>query len=138
MAPYTTSRRVEFIDVDMNGIVHFSRFLVFVESAEHEMLRARGGDVHMAVDGELLTWPRVETSCQFHAPARLGDRLEIALVVERVKRSSVRYRFEIERDGDRVADGHMTIVCCVQREGSLTPVPVPATLAEALVVRGPE
>ena len=42
MPPLTTRRRVEFRDTDAAGIVHFSAFFVWMESAEHELLRAAG------------------------------------------------------------------------------------------------
>jgi len=41
-ASFRTTRRVEFGDTDMAGIVHFARFFCFMESAEHEMLRSLG------------------------------------------------------------------------------------------------
>ena len=40
MHTFRTRRRVEFVDTDMGGIVHFSRFFVFMETAEHEFLEA--------------------------------------------------------------------------------------------------
>ena len=42
--PFRTTRRVEFVDTDMAGIVHFSNFFRWMESAEVEFLRARGVD----------------------------------------------------------------------------------------------
>jgi acyl-CoA thioester hydrolase len=33
---FHATRRIEFPDTDMAGIVHFSRFFVFMEAAEHE------------------------------------------------------------------------------------------------------
>ena len=36
---------MEFADTDMGGIVHFSRFFVFMETAEHEFLRSLGADI---------------------------------------------------------------------------------------------
>ena len=47
---YHTRRRIEFVDTDMAGIVHFSRFYVFMEQAEHELLRSLGLSVHGGVD----------------------------------------------------------------------------------------
>src|SRR6267142_3806964 len=35
-------RRVEFVDTDMSGIMHFSRYLVFMENTEHAFLAAIG------------------------------------------------------------------------------------------------
>ena len=53
-----TTRKIEFADTDMEGIVHFARFLVFMETAEHEFLRALGAEVHMTVEKQDIGWPR--------------------------------------------------------------------------------
>ena len=39
---FRTRRIVEFRDTDAAGIVHFSAFFPWMESAEHEMLRSVG------------------------------------------------------------------------------------------------
>src|SRR5437764_115219 len=44
-------RKVEYADTDMSGIVHFARFLVFMENAEHAFLKAVGPGVQWR-DGE--------------------------------------------------------------------------------------
>ena len=68
--PFRTTRLVEFHDTDMAGIMHFASFFHYMESAEHELLRSLGLSVHTTVDGEMLSFPRVATSCQFRSPAR--------------------------------------------------------------------
>ena len=42
MKPFRATRRIEFCDTDMAGMVHFSNFFRFMEFAEQEFLRARG------------------------------------------------------------------------------------------------
>ena len=51
---YRTLRRIEFADTDMGGMVHFSRFFVFMETAEHEFLRTLGAEVHMTLEDEQI------------------------------------------------------------------------------------
>ncbi|MEE8147584.1 MAG: hypothetical protein V3T24_08275, partial [Longimicrobiales bacterium] len=53
----STRRRIEFADTDMGGIVHFARFFVFMETAEHEFLRSLGTSVDRHVDGHRISWP---------------------------------------------------------------------------------
>ena len=50
--PFRTTRRVDFVDTDMAGIVHFSNFFRYMESAEVEFLRARGLTVSKHEQGE--------------------------------------------------------------------------------------
>ena len=79
VSEFRTTRRVEFADADMGGIVHFARYLVFMETAEHEFLRSLGSDAFATRDGRTIGWPRVEVSCQYLSPAHYGDVLDIHL-----------------------------------------------------------
>src|SRR5205085_2520481 len=98
--PFTTTRRVEFGDTDMAGIVHFANFFRFMEAAETEFLRSRGLSVSWFVDGVKLGLPRVSASCDYLNPARFEDVLTIAVAVERVGRKSVTCRFDFSNEGE--------------------------------------
>ena len=52
---HRTSRRIEFADTDLGGLIHFSRYFVFMETAEHEFLNAVGTSVHFKIDGRLMS-----------------------------------------------------------------------------------
>src|SRR5207253_4658183 len=91
---FRTTRRVEFVDTDMAGIVHFSNFFRWMESAEVEFLRARGLSVNFRWEGRKIGFPRVSASCDFVKPVTFGDEVEIAVRVARVGRKSVTYAFE--------------------------------------------
>lgn len=130
-------RRVEFADTDMGGIVHFSRFYVFMEWTEHEFLRSLGANPGSFVDseGRKIGWPRVAASCEFLSPARYGDDLEIHLRVLRKGTSSLTYGFDI-RLGDRaVARGQVTTVYCLFENG-MQAIPIPPEVA-ALIEAAP-
>jgi 4-hydroxybenzoyl-CoA thioesterase/acyl-CoA thioester hydrolase len=127
-----TRRKVEFADTDMGGIVHFARFFVFMETAEHELLAAAGTPVHFEHDGELLGWPRRAASCDYRSPARLGDVLEIHVRVLRKGASSMTYAFAFTCGERLVAKGELSSVCCVLGDGRPRPVPIPAFLAARL------
>lgn len=133
MHVYRTQRRVEFADTDMAGIVHFSRFFVFMETAEHAFMREVGApSVHFEHEGRRIGWPRRETGCQFHSPARVGDILDIEVRVLRKGRTSLTWGF-VFHIGDRlVAEGRIACVCCALSESGLEPVPIPSFLAERL------
>jgi YbgC/YbaW family acyl-CoA thioester hydrolase len=112
MNEFTTSRKIEFADTDMGGIVHFARFVVFMETAEHEFLNAVGTSVAMEHDGLHIGWPRVKVSCEYKRPARFGDVLDIHLRVLHKGTRSMTYGFvftprarqESAGDPDPVAD----------------------------------
>jgi YbgC/YbaW family acyl-CoA thioester hydrolase len=131
--PFRTTRLVEFHDTDMAGIMHFASFFVYMESAEHELLRSLGMSVHSQVEDEHLSFPRVSASCQYLSPARCEEVLDITVAVTRIGTKSVTYDFRFTRDGVAVATGSMTAVCCRIRAGRPPESrAIPAEIAERL------
>lgn len=92
---FTHRRLVEFADTDLAGIMHFANFFKFVEVAEHAFFRSLGHTVHTASGAAHQGWPRLEVTCKFHQPARFEQTLEIALRIEELRTSSLRYGFWI-------------------------------------------
>ena len=129
-----TRRRVEFRDTDAAGIVHFSAFFFWMESAEHELLRSAGLQVfERHEDGSEFSWPRVSVSCDYRSTARFGDELDIAVSVAAVGRTSVTYHFLFEHQGRAVAEGRVVAVRCLMRPGDpLKPVAIPADVLARL------
>jgi acyl-CoA thioester hydrolase len=109
---FKTTRRIEFCDTDMAGIVHFSNFFRFMEAAETEFLRARGLSVKMDWEGCTIGFPRVSATCDYASPARFEDVLEVAVAVERLGTKSVTYAFTFTRGETMIAQGKVTSVCC--------------------------
>jgi 4-hydroxybenzoyl-CoA thioesterase/acyl-CoA thioester hydrolase len=134
---------VEFSDTDMAGIMHFSAFFRFMESAEHALLRSLGLSVfglrlpRDASDPDggdvVVSFPRVSARCDFSSPARCEDELDIDVIVQRLGTSSVSYGFEFLRDGEQLAVGEMTSVCCRLPDGAKPePMPIPADIVALL------
>ena len=134
VASLTTRRRVEFRDTDAAGIVHFSAFFFWMESAEHELMRAAGLHVfERHPDGSEYSWPRVSVSCDYRSTARFGDELDIAVCVAAIGRTSVTYEFVFEHEGRAVAEGRVVAVRCLMRPGSrLEPVAIPPDVVARL------
>jgi acyl-CoA thioester hydrolase len=132
--PLTTRRRVEFVDTDMAGIVHFSNFFRWMESAEVDFLHARGLSVKMGWEGIALGFPRVSASCDYLKPIRFEDVIDITVALERLGAKSATFAFEFMHQGVPVARGKMTSVCCRVREDKvLESVEIPATLRARLL-----
>jgi YbgC/YbaW family acyl-CoA thioester hydrolase len=130
---FRTTRRIEFADTDMAGIVHFANFFRYMEAAEVEFLRSRGLSVKLVWEGQALGFPRVSASCDFLRPARFEDVLEVAVKVEKVGKKSVTYAFEFSLKGEIIARGKVSSVCClVQENRELKSVPIPAGIRERL------
>jgi acyl-CoA thioester hydrolase len=131
--PFRTARFVEFADTDMAGIMHFSAFFRYMEAAEHALLREMGFSVYSEIDGDVVSFPRVAASCEFHSPARCEDVLDIDVKVLRVGTKSVTYGFAFSQHGRDVAAGQMTSVCCRVPHGKPPQsIPIPAAVAARL------
>jgi acyl-CoA thioester hydrolase len=134
MGPFTTRRRVEFRDTDAAGIAHFSAFFFWMESVEHELLRAAGvAVVDRGADGVDASWPRVSVTCDYASAVRFGDELDVAVSVESIGRTSVTYAFAFAHDGRSVARGRVVAVRCLLRpDATPQPVAIPADIVARL------
>ena len=138
---HTSTRRIEFSETDMAGLVHFSNFFKYMETAERDFFEAAEVDLINTQPGELVGWPRARAECKFTAPLRFGDTIDIHLAVKAVKDRSIDYQFRIFRinkDGSRTqaAKAHITtILTRLTESGDLQSVEIPievrARIAEA-------
>lgn len=135
--PFTTTRRVEFGDTDMAGIMYFANFFRFMEAAETDFLNSLGTNVLFERDGVKWGFPRVSVGCDFRKPARFADVLTVAVTVEHVGLKSVRYRFDFSNQhGDAVASGRITGVCCKESgDGGLESAAIPEDIRAKLEER---
>jgi YbgC/YbaW family acyl-CoA thioester hydrolase len=134
---YHTTRRIEFADTDMAGIVHFANFFRFMEAAEVEFLRSRGLSVALDWEGQALGFPRVAASCDYFKPTRFEDVLDVAVSLHHLGSKSVTYAFKFSLGGELIARGKVTSVCCKVREDrKLESTEIPATIRERLEGKG--
>ena len=128
---HTSTRRIEFSETDMAGLVHFSNFFKYMETAERDFFEAAGVDLIRTSPGELVGWPRARAECKYSAPVRFGDTIDIHIAVKAVKDRSIDFQFRIfkrEADGSRTqcGKGHMTTVLTeLTGEGDLKSTELP-------------
>jgi len=134
MTPFTITRRVEFGDTDMAGIMHFATFFRFMEVAETDFLHSIGLSVCWCDAGVKWGFPRVSAACDYQRPARFEDVLTISVIVEKVGARSVNYRFEFSnQDGEPIAIGRITTVYCRHPAlGQLESVGIPVDIRAKL------
>jgi acyl-CoA thioester hydrolase len=133
-APFVTTRRVQFAETDMAGIVHFATYFNYLEEAEHELFRSFGTTImQRQPDGSVVSWPRVAASCSFEAPAYYDEILEIRLIGLAVGTKSLTQRWEVWRGETRLCRGELKTVCCAFRPGEpMTSMEIPPGLREQL------
>ena len=65
---HTSTRRIEFSETDMAGLVHFSNFFKYMETAERDFFEAAGVDLIHTEPGELVGWrARLNANSQLHS-----------------------------------------------------------------------
>jgi len=121
---FTHTRRVEFAETDMAGLMHFAEFFRYMEAAEHALLRSLGRSVHEHVPGGVVSFVRVRAECDYRKPFHFEDVVDIEVRVREVNPKSVKYGFTFRKtDDDRGAEhatGTITVVCILKREGENT------------------
>ena len=111
------TRRIEFRDTDMAGIVHFSNFFAYMEQAEHALLRSIGLGVICTIDGQEISFPRVNANCNYRQAIKFEEMIDVEVSVARIGTKSITYDFQFLREETQVADGRITVVCCIFEHG---------------------
>jgi YbgC/YbaW family acyl-CoA thioester hydrolase len=136
-------RRVEFSETDAAGIVHFSNFFRYMETAEHGFFRSLGHSVIMDKTDPPVGWPRVAASCDYQQPLRFEDEVEIHLLVAEKRSKSLSYQIRFRRlNGGspvEVARGTLTVVCVTRTaDGGMRAAPIPKEFARKVSVAPPD
>ena len=118
-------RRVTFAETDLAGVMHFSNYYRWMEEVEHAFLRSLGMSVVQDHGETTYSWPRVVTSCEYLAPVRFEDEIELYLSVACMTDKSITYEIEFLHKGQRVARGRMKAVCCMMSGGQFTSASIP-------------
>jgi acyl-CoA thioester hydrolase len=127
-------RRVEFSETDMAGIVHFSNFFRYMETAERGFFESLGHPLSKNHSKTPVGWPRVHAECDYRQPLRFEDELEIHLLVARKKPRVLTYLFKFTKlNGSKpveIARGSLAVVCVTKKhDGTLAATRIPANLA---------
>ena len=131
-------RRVEFSETDMAGIVHYSNFFRYMESAEHGFFRSLGFSVVTRQSDPPVGWPRVHDECDFQRQLYLEDEVQIHMLVREKKSKSLTYEFIFHKLNAQppveVARGKLTVVCVTHEGGKMASAPIPKNIADRIEV----
>lgn len=132
-------RRVEFHDTDRVGLVHFSNYFRYMDTAVAEFFRALdlpgpltnywGGNKKDEYD-----WPYVSASCDFKNPLPFDALLDIHIWLKRIGTKSLTFGISYKVGNVEVARGQMVAVCSVGTQDQPHTVEIPAVIRERLAV----
>ncbi len=130
---------VQFADTDMAGIMHFANFFRFMERAETAFFRSLGLSIvdrlKDASPDERVGWPRVNATCDYFAPLRFEDEVEVEVLVEEIRTRSIRFVFRFRKQDEILAaEGRVTTVCVRKDKasGEMRAVEIPARIREKI------
>src|SRR5437870_6085696 len=95
LSEYRFTRRVQFYETDVAGIVHFSWFYRYMEEAEHALWREAGLSIHPH-DSD-IGWPRVSASFEFHRALRFEDEFDVWLRIVEMTSRRIHYACLLEK-----------------------------------------
>lgn len=126
----TIRRRAQFHETDAAGIVHFSRFFLYMEEAEQALWRMAGMSNAPTRD---MGWPRVAAAFEYHSPLRYEDEFDVTLRIETMSQRTIRYVCAVTRGTTPIATGRQTVVCVRRRDGEpFAAVEIPVEIVDGL------
>lgn len=120
---FQTSILVRFGDLDAAGIAYYPRLVNFLHEAFEDFFRGHVGRPYPEVFREGLGCPTVKLDMEFLSPVHYGDQVQMTVVVEEIRRSSVRIRYEGAVEGRPVFRARNTVVMVEMKTFRATPVP---------------
>ena len=134
---YKITRRVEFSETDMAGIVHYSNFFKYMETAEHAFFRSLGHSIVTKTIEPPVGWPRVHAQCDYKHPLLFEDEVEVQLLVEEKRSKALTYLFRFRKLNStppiEVARGRLTVVCVTHHAGGkMAACTIPKEIADKI------
>ena len=120
--------RVQWIDTDAGGRIHFTAAFRWAEATETMLYKLAG-----LPNEELHRFPRRHVEVEYRRVLVYDDEVEVLLRVDKIGRSSIALVWEVIHDGETAIDGRYTVVY-VGDDGR--PAAVPDDLREALIRSG--
>ena len=129
-APQSIRVRVRYAETDRMGVVYHANYFVWFEVARCELLRRVGSSYRELEDSGVML-PVIEAHCEYRAPARYDDELDVQATGEMLSPARIEFRYEISRLSDGVisATGR-TVHAAIDASGK--PCRLPAQIQEML------
>lgn len=122
---FKTSVTIEWGDCDEAGIVFYPNYFYWLDCAFQRLLRARGLSQRELRKRYGAVTPIVQAHCDFKAPARYDDVLEIDVEIDADAERRFRASYHLRSNGKTIAIGHeIRAWACVDADGSIASAPV--------------
>ncbi len=119
--PFSHRIRVRFAETDAMGIVHHSRYLLYLEETRVEYLRHLGHP-YSEMRAEGIDYAVVECFVQYRQPLRFDDEIDVHLLLASATRTSFQMSYLVTVSGEVRATA-VTVHGCVTTAGRPTRLP---------------
>ncbi len=113
---YKYTRKINYYETDMMGIVHHSNYIRFLEEARCAWIEELGIPMSF-IESRGYTIPTLEVNCKYKRPVTCGDTIEIVIKVTEYNsvRMTVSYEVKNIANGETVVEAS-TKHCFTSRE----------------------
>ncbi|MDW8156876.1 MAG: thioesterase family protein [Armatimonadota bacterium] len=124
----TLPLEVRYAETDQMGVAHHAAYVVWMEAARVEFLKRVGSPYH-ELERSGVRLPVVELRVTYRAPASFGQVVQVSCEVQDVRSRAATFRYAVEAEGRRLAEGYTRHVCC---DGQGRAIPLPEALRRLL------
>lgn len=121
---------IRYYETDQMGIVHHSNYIRFFECGRSDMMKKAGLPIEV-IEAEGVMLPIVAVECRYRLPAKMGDRIRIVSIIDKVPMAKLVVKSEIYNQHDELlCNGAVTLgfIDSVTRH----PVRCPESLAKII------
>lgn len=92
---YVHTVRVRYAETDKMGVCWHGNYLLYLEEARGEALRATGAGSYAEMEAAGVMTPIVNVNLRYHKPALYDEVLAIHVYVEEPVRATIHFRYEV-------------------------------------------
>ena len=97
---FPTQIRVIYADTDHGGVAYYASYMRWFEIGRTELLRSIGL-IYAELEKSGILCPVVDLQCRYIKPARYDELLVVYTSVERLRRGSITFAYNIKRKSDQ-------------------------------------
>ena len=122
--------RVYYEDTDAAGVVYYANYLKYLERARTEWLSALGFELAVLEREHGIAFVVHHVDIRYHQPARLGDRLDVTVLINGRGRARLVAAQEVRRNDEILVEASVTLACLDRVNWQ--PTRIPAALARRM------
>ena len=128
---FIARNQVRMHDTDMVGILYFARQFRFAHDALEDFVASEGLSFNELFHGEEFVFVVVHAEADYLAPLKVGDALEVHVIVESLGTTSFSIRFEIFKKDHQLVGTAKTVHVTLDSK-TRKKIPIPEILRQKL------